>query len=168
MITCVLHLVHMNFSGWTAASMHSLQINLFFPVLNVCFSVLCPFPVPRFPCVGSPKPSFIQIPSPGTCLLPCFQLDKSSTLRSQLLLTSSLWSSFPSFQYPCYLLGWTKKKNHLDFWILWKNWNEVFGQPNIEHFLYFLSFSKSCIHIASFNPIFFLVCMWHSHNYSHF
>lgn len=75
---------------------------------------------------------------------------------------------FPFLSISLLFIGLDKKKNHLDFWILWKNWNEVFGQPNIEHFLYFLSFSKSCIHIASFNPIFFLVCMWHSHNYSHF
>lgn len=153
--TCVLHLVNLSFSGLTAASMHSLQVNLFFPVLNVCFSVLCLPSFPGFLVLVPPNPlwywSFKFLPrylSPS--LFPVRQI-----FYFEILVTVDIiiMIFFPFLSISLLFIGLLE--NSFGLLDIMEKLEWTFCQPNIEHFLYILSFSKSCIHIASFNPTFF-------------
>lgn len=154
--TCVLHLVHMNFSGLTATSLHSLQVNLFFPVLNVYFWVLCPLPVSQVSLYWFPEAlfdighsnSFPRYLSPS--LFPVRQIFYFEIL---VIADIIIMVFFPHLSISLLFIGLAKK-------FIWTS--EYYGKTGMNFLVnsilsifYISCFSKSCIHIASFNPTFF-------------
>ena len=145
--TCVLHLVSMNFSGLTAASMHSLQVNLFFPVLNVCCSVLCPSPVSQVSLYWFPQTLLIldtQIPSQ---VLVSFLVSRQTNLL--LWDLSYCWHHHYDLSLPLHIL--------VIYWVAWKFiWTSGYYGKTGMNFLVNPTLSIFYISWVFLNPVFIL------------
>lgn len=143
--TCVLYLVHMNFSGLTAASVHSLQVNLFFPVLNVCFSVLCPFPVSQVSLYWFPQALFHSNSFPRYLSPSLFPVRQIFYFEILVIVDIIIMVFFPLLLISLLFTGLAKK-------FIWTS--EYYGKTGINFWsTQYWAFS---IYLVSLNPVFIL------------